>query len=385
MLIRVLSLILFLAFTSRVEAQVKVRLFYGVHTESAIVKVNSPSHTLVLDGKEKIQVDIGDIILISRAGNKIAVNSRSGLGFLADNILILSEDNDSYIRLDLAGDRERGGDYTGNMVFSSSLGILKIVNEISMQKYIAGVVQAEGGYKGHLEYFKSQAIIARTYALLHFDRHADEGYMLCDDVHCQVYHGKSIIENIDEAVKLTEEMVLADNDSLLILTPFHSNCGGQTVSSGDVWLTSLPYLESLIDPYCSFSRNANWEMSVDRGKWYAYVSEMGEEEISKQVNFDFLQLSRLRNYTLGTIGIPLKSIRSDWKLRSTLFSIKDNGDELLLSGRGYGHGVGLCQEGAMVMANRGFNFRQILNFYYKNVKLLSINNVKEEKPKEISF
>jgi stage II sporulation protein D len=72
--------------------------------------------------------------------------------------------------------------------------------------------------------------------------------------------------------------------------------------------------------------------------------------------------------------MPLRTIRSDLNLRSTFFSVYANSDSVILKGRGYGHGVGLCQEGAMVMASKGFKFKDIINFYYSGVIISDIKN-----------
>jgi stage II sporulation protein D len=73
-------------------------------------------------------------------------------------------------------------------------------------------------------------------------------------------------------------------------------------------------------------------------------------------------------------SIPLRTIRSDLNLKSTFFSVFTEGDSVILKGRGYGHGVGLCQEGAMVMASNGFKYRDIINFYYTGVIISDIKN-----------
>jgi stage II sporulation protein D len=69
-------------------------------------------------------------------------------------------------------------------------------------------------------------------------------------------------------------------------------------------------------------------------------------------------------------GIPLRDIREQFKLKSTFFDVEIIGEEVLLHGRGFGHGVGLCQEGAMNMAKKGYTYDQILGFYYPKMKLV---------------
>lgn len=365
--------------------QVRISLFYGKDCESVILRTYDHHYNLVLNGQRPLTLKQGEILFICRAGDKVAVNRINQPGYLADSIQVLSRTDSGFVNLLNQQLKNNNGDYNGDLTFSSSLGKLKIVNTLGMDDYIAGVVQAEGGYKGHPEYFKTQAVIARTYAYLHMGRHAEEGYDLCDDVHCQVYHGRSVTSLINAAVKSTKDQVITDSDSALILTPFHSNCGGETVSSENVWLTSSPYLVSVFDPYCAFSRNAEWEKSISRSDWLDYLEEKSGNSINPSEELTFTQKSRIHFYRQGEIEIPLNVVRSDWNLRSTFFSISDDGDTLHLSGRGYGHGVGLCQEGAMVMATRGFNYKQILNFYYNKVYILNIKDVKLIKKEDLSF
>ncbi len=82
----------------------------------------------------------------------------------------------------------------------------------------------------------------------------------------------------------------------------------------------------------------------------------------------------MTDYKAGSFSLPLKTIRSDLNLRSTFFSVYVSGDSVILKGRGYGHGVGLCQEGAMEMAAKGFSYRKIIRFYYSGVFISDIKN-----------
>jgi stage II sporulation protein D len=90
--------------------------------------------------------------------------------------------------------------------------------------------------------------------------------------------------------------------------------------------------------------------------------------------FNFKQESRLTDYNVRSFSLPLTTIRYDLNLRSTFFSVFVHNDSVILKGRGYGHGVGLCQEGAMEMAEKGFSYRQIVSFYYSGVFISDIKN-----------
>ena len=250
-----------------------------------------------------------------------------------------------------------------------------LINICDVEKYISGVVKAEGGTGRNIEYFKSQAVIARTYMYRYFDKHLSDGYNLCDNTHCQAFNGLSSDSILNRAALETRGLVILDADSSLIISAFHSNCGGETSSPEDVWLTGKPYLKRVVDPYCIFSRNANWEKRISLNDWLFFIKNMGYTgKYDDPKIFGFSQKSRLTEYKTGAITIPLRTIRSELNLPSTFFSMFPAGDYIIMKGRGYGHGVGLCQEGAMVMAAKGYNYRQIIDFYYSGVLISDIKN-----------
>jgi stage II sporulation protein D len=130
-----------------------------------------------------------------------------------------------------------------------------------------------------------------------------------------------------------------------------------------------------MDPYCLTSRNAAWQKSFPLNEWISYIRKSGYNgKVDDPAAFNFLQKDRVADYKIGSFSIPLRTIRSDLSLRSTFFSVYAIGDSIVLKGRGYGHGIGLCQEGAMEMAAKGFNYKQIIDFYYFGVIISDIKN-----------
>ena len=89
----------------------------------------------------------------------------------------------------------------------------------------------------------------------------------------------------------------------------------------------------------------------------------------------FKQEFRKANLEFANIRVPLKNVRTDFQLKSTFFSLEPNGDTLILSGRGFGHGIGMCQEGAMRMTKNGYNYKDVLNFYYKDVHIIDLKDL----------
>lgn len=258
-----------------------------------------------------------------------------------------------------------------------STGKLKLTNQVYIEHYIAGVVESEAGSKEPLEYYKVQAIICRTYALSNLRRHAGEGFHVCDKVHCQVYHHRSTTNpDIVKAVEGTKGLVIVDSEIELITAAFSSNCGGTTCNSENVWTNPLPYLRSINDTFCLEENHARWEKTVSRGSWLNYLEKswsypIGDSAYQKMV-VNFCPEHRAFKLSPNDPHIPLKIIRRDWKLQSAYFTIKEEGDNIRFLGRGYGHGVGLCQEGAMRMAKMGVPYNQILHHYYTDVHLINL-------------
>jgi stage II sporulation protein D len=259
-------------------------------------------------------------------------------------------------------------------------GSLKIVNKVELEHYVAGVVESEGDVKKNLEFLKVQAIISRTYAISNLRKHLkDDGYNFCDDVHCQVYRGRSTNSLIMMAISQTTGMIIIDNTNKPISAAFHSNCGGETANSEDVWSVSTTYLKAVKDTFCLHQSQAKWEKKIPTKEWLNYLSTKFNFPVTDSIMCKkaktFSQANR-KIFFDDNPNIPLKTVRTDWKMKSAFFSIEDHGDTLLFKGRGYGHGVGLCQEGAIHMVDLGWTYKNIIKYYYKGVSFINISELK---------
>lgn len=265
--------------------------------------------------------------------------------------------------------------YQGSFVVYAIKGKLKVVNEIGIDDYVEGVIKGEAGYGYELEYYKVQAVISRTYAL-HHQKHKKEGFDLCDHTHCQVYKGINDRNNIKEAVSQTSEEVLVDSSLNYINTLFHSNCGGHTVTTDYVWSKRLPCMESVKDTFCLNSSQAKWKKTLSKSSWISFLSSETKKPTSyfSGKKMDFEQVERKEFYTIGSSKIRLVDIRKKYQLKSTYFSVYEIGNQIVLIGKGYGHGVGLCQEGGIVMS-KTYSYRDILYFYYQDVSIMTISKV----------
>ena len=248
-------------------------------------------------------------------------------------------------------------------------------NIVDLENYVAGVVQSEvRGISDKIDFYKIQAIISRTYAITHLRKHSDEGYNLCDNVHCQAYSSRNNSPIILTATVQTMGQVLVDTSNNPISAAFHSNSGGQTVNSEDVWVTAVPYLRSISDTFSLSGNNAKWEKKMLISEFFSVLEKKFNYPVNDKIMRDSaLTFSQPNRKVFFPAHIPLKNIRTVFNLRSTFFDVERVGDMVVLHGRGYGHGVGLSQEGAMQLVELGYSVGDVLRFYYSGTSLKDLS------------
>ncbi len=294
-----------------------------------------------------------------------------------DSLYLKSADSNSIIHIKTKPNKTKS--FKGDFKILPCKGQLKIINHINLDDYVEGVIAAEAGISGNLEFYKVQAILARTYALHNKQKHSKEGFSLCNTTHCQVYKGLTNDDKIKKAVEATKGLVIVDTSGQIITSTYHSNSGGQTMNGKDVWGKEFPYLVSVVDSFSLAWKNGlRWEKTIDTSEWFGYLREKLNDSIMySYINLqtlDFKQEQR-KVYFDTTALLPLTELRGDWGLKSTFFSIQQEGAKVVLYGRGYGHGVGLSQTGAMKMADMGFYYDEIIHFYYHNVEIVPLEEV----------
>jgi stage II sporulation protein D len=165
----------------------------------------------------------------------------------------------------------------------------------------------------------------------------------------------------------------------LITAVFHSNSGGQTANSEDVWGKPTPYLKSVIDTFSLKMPNARWQRKLLIADWLDYLKIKHnypvDDSAARWQALHFKQEFRKANLEYGSVKVPLKNVRTDFLLKSTFFSLETVGDTVVFNGRGFGHGIGMCQEGAMRMTKSGYNYKDVLNFYYKDVHIIDLKDL----------
>ena len=359
-----------------VPETIDVRLFTPDEVLSVqVIPMEGAYVILDSNGFPLLQLPAGQEARFTALGGHVEVAVADTLFYVQDGILLQGRKFQNYFNIRPLGYAGRSRTYDDHLLVRATEGSLQLVNRVAFESYIAGVVQAESGYLRHPEYYQVQAMIARTYAMRVFQRHAAEGFNVCDQVHCQAYYGRSEYPAIVQAVVRTRGEVVVDENSRLIEAVYHANCGGETVNSEDLWPQAVPYLRSVHDPHCGNMPGARWQAGIPQDSFFDYLETafgLRATPAQKQQILRFAQNSRLHHLDSGGI-IHLRHIRSQFSLRSTFFSFSQQDDQIIFSGRGYGHGVGLCQEGAMRMAEKGYSRDAILRFYYQGVSIIDLD------------
>jgi stage II sporulation protein D len=362
---------------------VKVGLFSGMNLTAVETLVAEGNYSLILPGSRKEELRTGVVLTFSLRGSVFQLKKNGKPVGNYNQVRIVSLENDGALRINLAGQPEPNQfTYGGHFELAVVKGKIRILNLVDLESYVAAVVESEVGANSSPEFLKVQSVLCRTYCLNHLDRHAAEGFQLCDRVHCQAYKGKSRFNRLaEEAVQATRNKVLVDQKNQLIIAAYHSNCGGQTVSAESVWSQPVGYLLPVPDTFCLNSRHATWSVIMSLKDWKAYLHEKGlldphADSLVADSLFEYHPQGRSVNFTMNGKQLALKTIRENWKLNSTWFDIKVSNDSLQFTGRGFGHGIGLCQEGAMKMAEAGRTFGEIIDFYYRDVKLADADALK---------
>lgn len=263
-------------------------------------------------------------------------------------------------------------------------GGLVVVATMPLEEYVQHVLMAESGDFQNEEALKAMAVAARSYARTFRGQHAKEAFDFCDTTHCQVFDWKKVNERVRSIVEATEGEFLSYH-GMPVAAYYHQNCGGTVAAAKEAWAQdSEPYLQTHADPYCLASGGLKWETTltheqIDRAlrasglqppaSWKAIeISSRGASGRAHTVN---LLGGDPPNYPLSSSSLRFAVGRTlGWKnIRSDLYEIRNAGQGVIFSGRGSGHGVGLCQAGAEEMAREGKSYREILSFYYPGTEL----------------
>ncbi len=310
---------------------------------------------------------------------------------------------------------------------------ITVVNVVSMDDYIKGVIPYEMSPSWPIEALKAQALCAKSYAVTCIGKHNSQGFDLCNTTDCQVYYGtKTATDNSDSAVEAVSGLYVLYNGEVAE-TYYHASSGGWTEDAKNIWGTDIPYLKAVEDTYLtelrpySFSITLSEVTSILQGKGYDvtditdfYVSEFTPAGNVREITFvqsngETLVFSGERartclntssstkhinshRYTVSTDAqlyvngtVPDKAIGQYYAIGgdgstsvlsgSQLYAVNGNkttsqidmsgsgSGQYVISGTGSGHNIGMSQCGARDMANQGFTYEQIIQFYFTGVQV----------------
>ena len=266
------------------------------------------------------------------------------------------------------------------------------LDPITVEEYVARVVAHEVPYKYSFEALKAQAVAARTYLYYCLENSSHphkSGADICSDItHCCGYiteselgerygesYAKAAFEVSRAAAMATEGEVVTYN-SEPILAVWHASSGGYTENSGDVWLSQLPYLCAVP----SLEDTSDFTVSFTLGDVTKILSSNGYTyNKSTALCITRTKSGRCRELTIGNVTLSSSSARSIFSLRSTDFTAWISNGRLYFRTQGYGHGVGMSQNGAEAMAKSGKNYREILMHYYTGSKIAPIEKAGDTK------
>jgi stage II sporulation protein D len=356
-----------------------------------------PPATSLSESGRTVRVGLGQLEgeTVLRAPESLSVNGDSKLKFhrwlKGSAVEVIGQPYVEVLRL------RENGTYRWS-AYRGTLRITKdgdLTNVLDFEEYLAGVVPGEVPSYFPEESLKAMSVVARTYGLSQLGRH--QTYDVCDTVHCQVYRG------LGKESKSTNLAVAATSGELLtfegqpVNALFHAVCGGTTAASVEAWPggADKPYLSSRDDgTYCAHSGRYRWQqeysqseltatlrtaLEATRGSEYRGLSTLQDMRVEERGPSGRVRVLSIESPEL-TYQIKGDAIRwlfsggriSTAGLQSTLFEVEKKEDGYVIKGGGWGHGVGLCQQGASGRAKAGQSYQQILHHYYPETALLAL-------------
>lgn len=300
-------------------------------------------------------------------------------------------------------DRHEDQEFAGTLeIRNNPDGTQTAINTIDLEDYLCSVISSEMNANSPMELLKAHAVISRSWAIRAMQKPNHKGYDVCADDHCQRYEGlKRMNERAVEAVNATRGQVLMFGDEICDCR-YYKCCGGRT----EIWRTcwediDVPYIQSVSCDYCDPKRssivnrlivnslNDYDQETTDFRDWkVTYKDEELDAIIAEKSGIDFghvISLEPLHRGASGRID-SLKIVGTKhteiigkelniryWLSKSCLYSswfeVSHENGFWILSGHGWGHGAGLCQIGAAVMASEGHPYEEILSYYYVGSRL----------------
>lgn len=308
---------------------------------------------------------------------------------------------DVVIGIDFHWQQKRTFKYAGGLKFIVEGDRITAVNCIGMEDYLMSVISSEMKSSASIELLKAHAVISRSWLKARLKDHkaGHEHFDVCADDHCQRYQGLTMAvgDDVCRAIDRTWGQVLEYGGDICD-TRYSKCCGGRTELFSTCWEdVDLPYLQSVEDPFCDCENSSilsqvlnDYDLhTADFHDWMVqYTTDELSELVRTRTGIDFGTIVALEAVERGPSGrikylritgtlreevigkeLAIRKALSSSHLKSSAFEIEKSPDGFVLKGRGWGHGVGLCQIGAAAMAAQGYDYRQILSHYYVGAEI----------------
>jgi stage II sporulation protein D len=413
MLHRLLTLALVVLLAGCAPAQKFRKASTGVPVARILLARDAASVALSADGPFRVSYsERGSSSDVLSRGGKVRVRWDEG-----NRVLVLLPGAESPVEhtlpLHIAGTEGRaaisvdGKPYRGKIDLVRGNGGMLIINAVDIESYLRGVVPAEIGYleEKKMEAVKAQAVAARTYALKRLGTGKNKNYDLEATVADQVYKGKSAEQVLSDRAIVETAGVVAMHRGRLIDAYYSSTCGGRTAAIRDVWeKENASYLRGVRDcargqseknqAYCRGSTYFEWTVTWTGDELHRTLSRSLPNVLGKSIDIGEIKdirirgshrCGRVKTLEIRTTGgtYRVKGDRVRWVLRqpgngnalwSAKFKIKvkrsrGRVSQVVATGQGFGHGVGMCQEGAIQMSREGIRYEDILKHYYPGIRL----------------
>ncbi len=271
----------------------------------------------------------------------------------------------------------------GITLFNKGGGKISVVNEINVEDYLRGVLPWEANPGWHPEALKAQAVASRTYVLFHAIERKHQDFAVTTSVMSQVYKGRGIEkQSTDEAIQRTHGEVLTYKGKIFPAY-FHSTCGGHTTQADHIWdVEQHPSLKGVVCNFCLESKHFRWQ------------DEFSENDIRQALAKNGVQVGEIKEIRPADVGASGRAryfeivdnqkthrVHSNYfrlwvdpgKFKSTqIRAFEKSGGKFFVRGYGWGHGVGMCQYGMKRLADLGYDYRQILEYYYPGSQITKI-------------
>ncbi len=274
--------------------------------------------------------------------------------------------------------------YVNNRQFRGEIDIVKkenaklfVVNHIDLEEYLYGVLRHEVSHRWPMEILKAQAVAARTYAFYQKLTSKNKYYDMTSNVYSQVYGGKtSETLRTRRAVNLTMGQVLT-YESKVFPSYYHATCGGRTSDSKSIWNIDAPVLSGRSCNFCKKSPHFEWKRELrkdfiqEKLRKAGHAIDLSLIEIVKRDEagriLELIVRGKDRDVKLG--GNEFRLIVGSNLIRSANFETEDKGWFFVFTGKGWGHGIGMCQWGAYYMSKKDWKAEEILEYYYPSATI----------------